>query len=261
MEYFVDFETITGLADTFRKLPATDATPLIFQIGCGHWVKRGTGPADPLYGMPTDGNDPDRRWVFWQRTVTGLSEEFEARMIDDWVTHMTSPLSRANVGWDQARLIHWSGAEVSFLESAYNSARVRQQTRNQDLDHPSYGGDRTGGNLAGTGKDEGDWPNLPWFDLLELVIRKEPVTVRGAYGFGLKAVAKALHAAGLIETSWKDGPADGLGAMIGAFVAAKEATALGIPLFETQMALEIGRYNGVDVRVMSEILTLLRNTR
>ena len=44
-------------------------------------------------------------------------------------------------------------------------------------------------------------------------MREEPVVVRGALGFGLKAVASALHTHGLIKTDWVDSPIDGLGAM------------------------------------------------
>jgi hypothetical protein len=40
-----------------------------------------------------------------------------------------------------------------------------------------------------------------YFDFLNLVVRKEPVFVRGALGFGLKASGKAMHALGLIGTS------------------------------------------------------------
>ncbi|MBI2755371.1 MAG: hypothetical protein HYX52_01550 [Chloroflexi bacterium] len=58
---------------------------------------------------------------------------------------------------------------------------------------------------------------LPWFDLLTQMVRAEPVAVRGAFNFGLKSIVKGMHAAGLIETTWTDGPTDGLGAMIGAW--------------------------------------------
>ncbi|MGZ6070677.1 MAG: hypothetical protein ACXWK8_05635 [Myxococcaceae bacterium] len=32
------------------------------------------------------------------------------------------------------------------------------------------------------------------FDFLILVVRKDPVVVRGALGFGLKAIGNAMHA-------------------------------------------------------------------
>ncbi len=53
------------------------------------------------------------------------------------------------------------------------------------------------------------------------------MTVRGAFDFGLKSIAKAMHAAGLIETTWGDGPTDGLGAMVGAWWCDAEAARVG----------------------------------
>src|SRR5207245_1637419 len=99
------------------------------------------------------------------------------------------------------RLVHWSPAEESNFEKAYESARSR---------HP----DR-------------DWPPLQWYDLLNRVFRAEPVVVRGAFSFSLKQVARAMHAAGLIETEWGQGLADGAGAMAGAWAAAAEERAGG----------------------------------
>jgi len=54
--------------------------------------------------------------------------------------------------------------------------------------------------------------------VLERVIRAEPVAVTGAFNFGLKSIAKAMHAAGFISTIWADGPTDGLGAMVATWV-------------------------------------------
>ena len=68
---------------------------------------------------------------------------------------------------------HWSQAELTALERAYNSARVRHQER-------------------------ADWPELGWYDFLQKVMHEEPIVVQGALGFGLKAVANAMHSQGLI---------------------------------------------------------------
>jgi hypothetical protein len=102
---------------------------------------------------------------------------------------------------------------------------------------------------------------LPWFDVLERVIRAEPVAVTGAFNFGLKAIAKAMHDAGLIETIWKDGPTDGLGAMTATWAAARDAVAREQPLSQHELIIEIGRYNEVDCRAMAEIFTWLRANR
>ena len=73
---------------------------------------------------------------------------------------------------------------------------------------------------------------------------------RGALGFGLKAIGKAMHAQGLIGTSWADGPTDGLGAMVGAWSAAAEARRGGVALG--------GARREVDCRVMAEVIGYLR---
>jgi hypothetical protein len=123
---------------------------------------------------------------------------------------------------------HWSPAEVSFLESAYNSA-VRR--------HP-----------------EKRWPEPYWFDFLNRVIKAEPVVFRGAMGFGLKAIGKALFDAGKIKTNWDDGPTDGLGAMVGAWWAARQDGSLS----ENELVQEIACYNEVDCKVMLEVIQYLR---
>ena len=71
-------------------------------------------------------------------------------------------------------------------------------------------------------------------------MKAEPVGVRGAMAFGLKAIAKALYEHGCIETTWQDGPTDGLGAMVGAWRCADEAERLGCDLRDLDLMKEIG---------------------
>ena len=105
-------------------------------------------------------------------------------MIDEWLAFVTSLCATAVCDLGEARLVHWSPAEASNFERAYDNARAR---------HP-----------------ERQWPALPWFDLLEIV-RREPVVVRGAFSSSLKSIARAMRANGLIATDWGEGLADGAG--------------------------------------------------
>jgi predicted RecB family nuclease len=105
---------------------------------------------------------------------------------------------------------------------------------------------------------EKDWPELRWFDFLNRVVKPEPVVVRGAMAFGLKAVARAMRQHGCIQTEWTDGPADGLGAMVGAWSCAEEAAAAGVRLLDVPLMQDIGHYNEVDCRVMQELVSYLR---
>jgi len=215
LELYVDFETVSSLADDFTRLPEIGGLPLIFQVGCG-WL---------------DGGE----WRFWQGTARRLDVASEAEVIDGWMTLIEGLLADRGLAWERLQILHWSPAESSNLDNAYNAARSR---------HP-----------------EKAWPAMPWFDVLATVIRAQPVSVRGAFGFGLKGVVKGMHAARLIETTWGDGPTDGLGAMIGAWWCDAEAARLGGAMTDVDLMQEIARYNEVDCRAMAEVVGWLREHR
>ncbi|HEY6202087.1 MAG TPA: hypothetical protein VI056_03500 [Candidatus Limnocylindria bacterium] len=215
VEVFVDFEFLPDLNDDFAAFPRKGGQSMIFQIGCGTY--RGA------------------QWRFEQFTVDDLSLGAEARMIDAWLAHVHGIAREAGCEVVDARLVHWSPAETSNFERAYDNARAR---------HP----DR-------------DWPVLTWFDLLHEVVQAEPLVVRGAFSFSLKPIARSLHALGHIQTDWGEGLADGAGAMAGAWNAAVEAKRKGVTLGATDVMGEIARYNEVDCRVMAEILDYLRRER
>ena len=172
LEFFVDFETVNDLDDDFSRIPRKGGQPLIFMIGCGH-IENGD-------------------WRFECFIADRLSEPEEATAIAGWVDHMACTQARLAPQTDP-KVIHWSSAEQSNLETAYNSAVARHPQRSSS------------------------WTAPNWFDLLKTVARAEPVVVKGAFGFGLKEMTNAMHNAGLIPTQWADGPADGRGAMVGAW--------------------------------------------
>lgn len=211
LEFYVDFETVSDLADDFTRIPERGGQPLIFMIGCGH-IEEG-------------------EWRFSCFVTDRIDEECEARIIDEWLAHMDAVRQRLSPA-EAPRVIHWSKAEEITFETAYNSATER---------HP-----------------ERDWGSPRWFDFLQRVVREEPVVVRGALGFGLKAVAKALHAHGSIQTLWGDGPVDGLGAMVGAWWCHEEAARQGGSMRDLDLMREIVDYNEVDCRVMAEAITYFR---
>ena len=175
----------------------------------------------------------DGEWTFRSFTTRALTAEAEADMIDEWVDHLRGLAREAGLGSEsEIRLFHWSAAETSAIENAYRSASARHRERR--------------------------WPDLLWYDLLDRVMQAEPVAVRGAHGFGLKAVANAMFRHGLIGTQWADGLADGAGVMAGAWHAAQEASLRGLSLTEIPLMREIEKYNEIDCRVMAEVLDHLR---
>ena len=172
------------------------------------------------------GHVEDGAWQFRCFVAERLDAASEARIVEAWLDHMDELGRRFRV--EHPRIFHWADAERAWYESAWKR-------------HP----------------DEG-WRDLNLFDLLQRVFRAQPVFVCGAHDLGLKTVAKALHARGLIETSWGDSKVDGQGAMVGAWRCDAEARRKGIRLADTELMAEIEEYNEVDCRVMQEILYYLR---
>lgn len=220
VEFFVDFETVSDLDDSFEGLPGRGGYPGIFMIGCGH---------------EEDG------WKFECFIAETLDEEGERRILEQWLEHMNAVRDRLAPNILKPMIYHWSAAEVSQAETAYKSALKRLQE------------DRLRG--------------LNWFDLWREVFKATPIAVNGAWGFGLKGIAKNMQRHGLIKTTWADGPTDGLGAMAGAWWCYAESQATGVsindiatPTTGRTLMREIRDYNEVDCKVMWEILRYLRET-
>lgn len=190
----------------------------------------------PMIFMIGCGHIEDGVWTFESFTAAELVAPCEAAIIDRWLAHMGAVSRRLAPAAAPPHVFHWSHAETSTLVTAYNSAVER---------HPDKAS---------------AWTTPRWFDFLRNVMRAEPVVVRGSLGFGLKAIAQAMHAHGLISTNWETGPTDGLGAMVAAWSAAKESADQGIRLTDHPLMREVEAYNEVDCRVMLEIIEYLRQS-
>ena len=151
----------------------------------------------PLIFMIGCGHIEDGSWRFECFITDDLTEPSEGVVIEKWLDHMAIVRNRVTPG-SNPKVIHWSGHEQSTLETAYNAATRRHAQRSAA------------------------WASPNWFDLLKLVIKAQPVVVRRAHGFGLKAMTNAMHKAGLVTTQWTDGPTDGLGAMVAAWTCQQE---------------------------------------
>ena len=213
LAFYVDFETVSDLNDDFSLIPRRGGAGMIFLIGCGH----------------VEG----RQWRYRSFLARELSVEAEGEVIDGWFAHMREVRERLGTGDAEPLVFHWSPAETTLFQAAYDSAVTR---------HPGRA-----------------WPPVRWFDFLQKVMRREPVRIEGAKGLGLKAVARAMKRQRLIDSTWDDASdLDGLGAMVGAFWAADEARRLGVPMEEIDLVREIVRYNEIDCKVMMEIIAHLR---
>ena len=187
----------------------------------------------PLIFMIGCGHLANGEWQFGCWITDRLTEDEELRIIREWVDHMQGVRARLDSGNEQPRIFHWHSAETGQLETNYNSARRRHG-------------------------EKANWPKLEWYDFLNQAMNKEPVVVKGAWGFGLKAVANAMHKHGMIDTNWADSPVDGLGAMVGAWHCDAEARLKGTSMTDEPLMEEIAKYNKVDCQVMMEIVRYLR---
>src|SRR5207302_7080354 len=142
---FVDFEFVHDMDDDFSTFPRTGGQAPVFAIGSGTYRARS--------------------WSFRQFTVDDLGVEAEARVIDDWLAHLADVARQAGcASASDVRLVHWSLAEESNFERAYESARSR---------HP----DRS-------------WPLLAWYDILRLAFPAQPIVVEGVLSFRFKSIAR-----------------------------------------------------------------------
>ena len=187
----------------------------------------------PLIFMIGCGHIEHGNWRFECFIADELTVSSEAAVIEGWLDHMAAVRDRVAPGVDPA-VIHWSAHERSSLQTAYNAATSR---------HP-----------------DANWASPRWFDLLNKVVRAQPVVVRGAHGFGLKAMTNAMHRAGLINTQWGDGPADGQAAMVAAWSCQRQLRdGRAQRLADLELMQQVRDYNETDCRAMCEVLQHLRN--
>tara|TARA_B100000315_G_scaffold251482_1_gene286361 strand:- start:118 stop:3588 length:3471 start_codon:yes stop_codon:yes gene_type:complete len=222
LEFFVDFETVSNIDDDFADFPKQGGQELIFMIGCGYEL-------DGKFKMK----------VF---TAKKLSVEEEARIMTEWFGYMEQVKTEIDPDGPFPKIFHWSPAELTFMGVAQNNFEGDEKKALEKI----YKGQRR--------KMIKNWKDLPWFDFLK-VMKDEPIVVKDAFGFGLKAIATNLEKHGLTTTTWEDGPADGLGAMVGAWHCDKIE---GIDMDQTELMQGIKEYNIIDCKAMWDLINYLR---
>jgi hypothetical protein len=224
IEYFVDFETINDVFDGMETLPASPESPcLIFMIGVG-WTEAGNPGV----------------WNYKSFIVNSFTKEEEQRICKDFVNFVRGMTPEGS------SLYHWSPAENHVWESSTAGGEEGNQSSNVWSRRCN--------------RDDYLFIERQWFDLLRLFKNpQEPIVIRGALGFGLKDITKALYNHGYISKTWgESGCQSGQQAMFLAKKASDKAIATGIPLSNTQEMMEIRKYNEIDCRVLWEILSYLR---
>lgn len=167
-----------------------------------------------------DGN----RWIYKHFTVDRLTNSEEIRICNnfiDWVAKLARKYKTTNVN-----LIHWS----SFERIMWNK-KVIEYELDEQLEYK-------------------------WRDMIDL-FKAEPIVINGCIGFGLKNIASKLYEYGFISTKWSSSCIDGLSAMI---IIAKCNSRLGDndKLSDLEPVRDIIEYNKIDVKILMDILTMLR---
>lgn len=231
VEFFVDFEFTSDVADDFTNLPKSGSTPCIFMIGVGFYDTT----------APVNLGSPYGKWTYRSFIADSLDRANERKICQDFSDYVQTQSRRFRQ--KSPLLVHWSAAEKWQWSAAYER----------------YGGLTEFFVSCSSTSKESCGLSPRWFDLLE-VFKSEPICVKGVRSFGLKKISKGMRDAGLISVDWASdsATADGSGAMLGAFLAAKDASKRGISLAQTAQMKDIERYNETDCKALAEIISVLR---
>jgi hypothetical protein len=117
VEFFVDFETVSNLADDFARVPDQNGQALIFMIGCGHVE--------------------DGQWQFSCFVADALDIAGEGAIVEAWLGHMESVRLRLAPEVRRPLVFHWSPAETATF-GGLSSARSRNADRAQSWAEPNW---------------------------------------------------------------------------------------------------------------------------
>ena len=94
---------------------------------------------------------------------------------------------------------------------------------------------------------------LEWVDMAN-IFRKEPIVIKGTFGYGLKPIVKKMNDHGLIDISMQSDCKDGMMAMVKGWYNYRNNS---IPA-ESPIMNDISRYNEFDCEVLQKILYYMR---
>jgi hypothetical protein len=242
LEFFVDYEAIqSGAREKFSNFPnKLGDAELIYMIGCGHSI--------------------NRVWSGFECfVVTDLTQPAEEAIFRQWFNHMRSVSNGQEIASSTPQIIHWDDYE----RNRNNSAMLR--AGDPAWWYPS----------RPTTKQIADGTPVPanalnLWDIKTDLMNTVPFGVTGAFGWGVKPIAKAMAripaAAGQIGL-WPPSPIEhGLAASMAPLPAWRART---IPLntrnpadttkFADQLIEDSRAYNEVDCKIMFDILEYLRS--
>ncbi len=213
-DFYIDFETISeqlGKQDSMNITNSQAIHQLIFMIGVGYEL-----------------NNKFHYKVF---KLNSLSLKEEKRILKEFrkfISALKKDLDPTNKYI--SRLFHWSNAEKSMLENAFNRHKSLEKSWNKR--------------------------HTEWIDLCDIFIN-EPIVVKGSLTFKLKDIANAMYSNELISTCWDTCEmTDGLSAMISGIEYYKKDNRTEE---DEKKMNEIINYNKIDCKVLWDILKYIRS--
>lgn len=96
-----------------------------------------------------------------------------------------------------------------------------------------------------------------WCDMID-IFKKEPVSIKGCFGFDLKSISSQMNKFGMIKREIVSECCNGTSAMIAAYKIYNDRNSIIDPR-ETNVMKDIEEYNKFDCFVLSDIIDYLRN--
>ena len=161
-------------------------------------------------------------------TVSRLTDIEEKKIFIRWIEYMNRISNKHNALLKDVPIYHWSPAEKTFYKAAANKHLL------EPID------------------------SFKWIDMFQ-IFKREPITLKNAWAFGLKNIAKVLYDNGEIKTTWSvDDATDGQDAMVRVIKCNEKADIKNVPLKRFEEMHQIITYNYVDCQVLYEILECIK---
>lgn len=215
-DFYIDFETLNDYLNKHSFFDIYDSrlmSDIIFMIGVGYL--------------------DEGKWIYKVFYMNKYSITEENRILIEFINYLTETKKKLDPDNKyNTRLFHWSHAELTNLNSAYDRHKLKILS---------------------------DFTTTNKFIDLCKIFTSEPITVKGGYTFQLKDISKNMYENELITSLWDDdGPSDGLSAMIEAMNYYNKVSANTINHHDRENFNKIIKYNEIDCKVMAEIVDYLR---
>lgn len=172
----------------------------------------------------------DNNWQYKNFICNSATYEEEYRIMDEFVQFVKSR-GNPHIRYWYAEPNFWNRAECRQFDFAHDINDIERK------DHISD-----------------SWKNIgEWTDIYNLFLN-EPIVLKGCFKFGLKPIAKVMKSYGMITTSLESNCNSGMSAMINADRCYKTSE----DPINSDIMMDIAKYNHFDCKVLCEILSYLR---